>query len=50
MLTLGALIPTVDAAAAHGGVEEGDAGPVGNHWGQGGQGGQGGKVRQVRQL
>ena len=39
VLTLRALVATLDTAPGHGGVQEGDAGPVGNHGGQGGQGG-----------
>ena len=42
VLTLRALIATLHTAPAPGGVQEGDAGPVGNHRGQRGQGGGGG--------
>ena len=37
VLTLRALVATLDTAPGAGGVQEGDAGSVGNHWGQGGQ-------------
>ena len=37
MLALRALVATLDTAPGAGGVQEGDAGSVGNHWGQGGQ-------------
>ena len=37
VLTLGTLVATLDTAPGAGGVQEGDAGSVGNHWGQGGQ-------------